>query len=892
MRSVAALSRFGVTLLVALTMAGCGGGGGSGASGGGGSGGGSTSGGLTVNPTTVTLSTAAGSNAPVTQTIAVTVTNPSAVAVGAAYPPGTAPATWLNIQVSGTAPNYTFSFTGNPAGVTAGTYSTTVAIGITSSNDTVLDYRNVSVTFTVSPLLNVSAGNLAFSHAIGATAPAAQVVQITGNGPISWSASADQAWVTLGATSGTTPAVANVGINPAGLSPGNYSSTISWSAGGLTRQTTVALVVSAPAIQPGAQQLTYSGINGAGIGAQTLQLTLNNNAVASWTASTNAPWVQLSATSGNFPQTISVSVDPALGALASGSHTASVTIYSTYSGVSLSSTVNVSLNLTPATLTFSAPQIILGGPDGADTSPVAAQLSLNTSGTAWPWQVTGLPTGALSSAMSGSVSGTPVSLSFQPSTSIVGGTYTQTAQFRAFVNGDVITRDVPVTVRIKPHHLFVKETGIALTSTAGPSQLSRSVTVRENRGMPVAFTATSDQPWLTIGGGTGTTGGSFQLTANPAALPLEAVSYANVSVSSSDPTITGTEVIHVGLYRTAATPAAQITASVPVAFAPGGPKVTGIAADPVRPYVYVSHGTSVVDIYHVYTGALVRTMTASGSSDLRSLAVSDDGARLYALDHGTLSVRVADISAATQDFIANWTNSTWSACSGCNNPFQFADLDYTRINGRRVLIGGDSDIFDAQTGAQLVNPGVSFFALNLAGSVSGDGTVIFTAGLGTSGYTAARRTLAYDELNDSVSLGTALTASKSSASRGVTTDFSGSIVYHACWYQDQTLERFDGATLATLSSISSGTNGGALPGPGGYVYCARYYDDFLSAGWPDLWAVNSTTGATITGRTYSVPDTVMERIFIISGDGLRILARSQATSSPTAGTLSSTAIGP
>jgi hypothetical protein len=115
------------------------------------------------------------------------------------------------------------------------------------------------------------------------------------------------------------------------------------------------------------------------------------------------------------------------------------------------------------------------------------------------------------------------------------------------------------------------------------------------------------------------------------------------------------------------------------------------------------------------------------------------------------------------------------------------------------------------------------------------------------------------------------------------------VVYRACWYAQQQIERYDGATLDTLSHIDTGGNGGAILGPDGLAYCARYYEEPV----PSVWAVNPATGAVVAGHEYNVTDPVMERQFVISGDGLRLLTRSQSLSTfATTGTLTSTTIAP
>jgi hypothetical protein len=870
--------RLAAALLLFSLLTACDGGGG----GGGGvdnGGRGSSGDGLTVGATSLTFTVPSDGSLPPAQNVPVTVTNSNAAQVGAGYAAGITPATWLNLAVTGTAPDFTFRFSVNPAGIQAGTRSTTVSIGITRSDGSVIAYRDVSVTLNVPPTLTLSRTAITLNYVIGGPAPTVQPVTVSGNGAVAWTASTltNLPWLTLSALSGTTPTSINVGANPTGMTPGAYTTSVNFSGGSSIRTLDVTLVVEAPAIALGQSQLSFSGINGAAFTAQSLSVALTNGVRTSWTASSNQPWLVLGASSGTTPQTVSVSVDPAIGPLASGQHSATISFTVPVGAVTLTSVATVTLNLTRPTLTVSTPTIEVGGADGSDTAPVPVQLSLNTGTRAYPWSVSGVVSQAQLAPQSGSVSSTPVALTVQPLATLVGNTYSATATFAATVNGDTVTRQIPITVRVKPYHLFVHDTGVALTSTPTLSKLTASITVRDNRETPIDWTASSDQAWLTVTNGSGMTPDSFQLTADPTSLPMEAISYANVTVSSTDPRVTNTEIVRVGLYRTASPPTAQVEATVL-----GTIKDTGIVADPVRPYVYITHGTSTIDVYHIYSGALLHTIDTGAGSDLRSLAVDDEGSRLYAADHGVLGIQVVDIAAATPTLAATWTNSRWSGCTGCAATGADADLDYTRINGRGVLIGGASQIIDATDGTLLRHSGGSYFVASLAATISGDGEKMFTASLNSSGHSVGRYALSFNELDDVVSMADPLVAGKDGASRGLSTDYAGSVLYRACWYSLQQIERFDGETLATLSTVTSGTNGGALLGPDGLVYCARYYSEFSTPS-PDLWAVDPTTGAVIASHEYTVDDQVRERQYTISGDGLRLLTRSQgATNSPTA----------
>ncbi len=161
-------------------------------------------------------------------------------------------ASWLSVAplASGTAPS-TISVLVSPAGLGAGTYTGSVQISATGASNSPV---SISVTLTVAPApasLAVSPQALTFNYTVGGTVPAAQNISITngGGGTLSWTASADSAWVGLAPASGTTPATMSVSVNPVNLLAGTYSATVRISATGATgspASISVTLVVQAP----------------------------------------------------------------------------------------------------------------------------------------------------------------------------------------------------------------------------------------------------------------------------------------------------------------------------------------------------------------------------------------------------------------------------------------------------------------------------------------------------------------------------------------------------------------------------------------------------------------------------------------------------------------------
>ncbi|HTF13262.1 MAG TPA: hypothetical protein VK643_01180, partial [Burkholderiales bacterium] len=413
---------------------------------------------------------------------------------------------------------------------------------------------NVSYTIQGTPVpIGANPNVLNFSFVTGAAAPAPQTVALTGD-PVAWTASANQPWIGITPGSGVVGGSVSVSVDPTGLAPNTYNGTITFTAGGNTAPVSVSLTVAAPAIQTSQNSLSYSGINGATIASQSLNIGMNNGAPLNWTAVTPPAdtWLVLNRTSGTQADPLVVSVNPANGPLASGSRNSTITLQD--SGSPLNKTINVTLALTKATLTASPVSVTLGGSNGRDFSGVPVQLSLNTGANSFAWTSTPSASFIQRSPVSGSVSATPQTTTLTPnSTGLTGGTHTGSVSFSTQINGDTVSTNLPVTFNLESHKLLVDGNGVALASTPGLSKLASTVRVRDNLGLATNWTASSNQPWLTVTAGR-TADGDLVLTANPAGLISDTVNLATVTITSPDTTVENTKTILVGLWVGSTTP--------------------------------------------------------------------------------------------------------------------------------------------------------------------------------------------------------------------------------------------------------------------------------------------------------------------------------------------------
>jgi uncharacterized protein (TIGR03437 family) len=209
----------------------------------------------------------------------------------------------------------------------------TLTVDAATGNDVIGIYSVSASTLAVTP------ASLQFGYTTGGTAPSAQSLQIAngGTGTLTWAATSSMSWLTLSASSGTAPSTVSVSVSVAGLSAGTYTGAIQVTATGASNSPLSIPVTLVVAAQPASllvapQALTFQYAAGGAVpAAQAVSIANGGGGSFSWTASNNAFWTALSATSGNVPGTLNISVNPAN--LAAGSYTTLVTISASDSSV-------------------------------------------------------------------------------------------------------------------------------------------------------------------------------------------------------------------------------------------------------------------------------------------------------------------------------------------------------------------------------------------------------------------------------------------------------------------------------------------------------------------------------------------------------------------------------
>jgi hypothetical protein len=361
------------------------------------------------------------------------------------------------------------------------------------------------------------------------------------------------------------------------------------------------------------------------------------------------------------------------------------------------------------------------------------------------------------------------------------------------------------------------------------------------------------------------------LTASPTGL-ADGFHQANVAVVSSNSAL-ASQNVRVGFY-VSSTASASSFSSPPVLFSTKyWLPPSNWVVDPIRPVTYTATGSSIA-IDHAYTGARVGSINVAGAS-YQSIAIGDDGSRLYALNITSSKIDVIDLDLQTV------VSSLSIPPSSPLVPVQFDQLRmlHMRVHGIPVLILNSMyianrismPILDAVTGQQLGTTGLGMSTDNDVFVGSRDGRVLYYSNAGLSGILGISRV----NLNASASgniygvLAGTSAGNNVAGLQDIATNADGSRVY-AAWYTDSFVRTFTYVNgifteAAQVTLLGAGNYGANIEtDPLGQVVIGvspdlRVYlpNDTLSYDWPGM-----TSPSVIDGGVGSLR---------VTSDGLRAL---------------------
>lgn len=659
----------------------------------------------------------------------------------------------------------------------------------------------------------------------------------------SWTVSSGASWLKPAVTSGSGNATLAVSFDASGLAVGNYNTTMIISANdGQSVTLSATLSVQPSGLISNASGLTFNAINGAPVPAQTISIDTDDKTSASWSASASVGWLSVTPSSGTTPASMALAVDPRVGTLASGSYSNTLTLAAPGQSTR---TLPVTLNLSPATLSASVNAVTLGGTYGRDfSSKPAVTLSLNTLSNSWPWTLDTLPTWATASSTGGSVSQTGSSLSFTavPNIAVVGSS-SRLLNATASVNGDQVKAAVLLTINKDKHTLIPSETGVALSGSPGWSRLTRTITVTDNFGNFGGMSASSSDSWLAAN----VNGNKIALVANPATLAADSLNIATVTITPTDADAVAPEVIRVAMWKGTRTPSSNATTVLPY---------SNVITDPIRPYAYVHNGGAYIDIYHLYTGQKIASITGLATS-LGDMTTSANGSLLYLLD---LSNRaLVTINLTTQTVTGNL-------------PLSAADKN-TRL---KILRPNGVEILALSTGAAYLTSNNTKLSLPLSSgtlAVSGDGKRLLQQSEDSGTVQIASYSVDYAALNGGTLYPAKITAASHAGAgtqgQDIALSLDGTQIYSASG-APKSCSILNPADLGVLGYLPAGDGApnNVKVGSDGRLYCGTAANGAVS----DIWLYSSSGTLLNQFKLTSTGKSLAARQMAVSGDGLILIA--------------------
>lgn len=396
--------------------------------------------------------------------------------------------------------------------------------------------------------------SLTFSADIGAAGPTALVSVEERNGrTLSWTATKTQPWLTLSPASGTTPASMTVTIDHSALSAGGSpftdTITIDDGAGGAAPVTIpVSLtVVERPTmvITPGLLYFTAVNTDTTPPGAKTFAISSQGGGTLEWTATANAPGVEVllekpgeplaTTVSGSGPATVTVHVRSVPGTAGLREGTIAISSSNATNG---SASVDIDYEVTSVTQALLVDRASLGFDIVAgQTATVSDVVNVTnasgasvTWGTVFPYTEAAPPPSwiQVSPAVAESAAGATI-----PMTVTVDASALSPGTHSAVITIDDHTGNSPpavvgVLVVVRAAAIAFSDDAVSIPVTEGGESATQSVTLSNPGDAPLVFTPVvtmnTGAGWLTVtptGELTLEPGGSlpFTVTTNPVGLP-------------------------------------------------------------------------------------------------------------------------------------------------------------------------------------------------------------------------------------------------------------------------------------------------------------------------------------------------------------------------------------
>lgn len=380
-------------VLVALAssiLAACGGGGGGGAS--------TPAGAFTLSETSATFSVFRNAVAPASREIAMSITGPKVAYVGAAYENGQTQPAWLGINLTGSGSSYKLVLRVLSTSLPAGQYTSTFAVGTADSDGKVLKKQNVTVTYTLTAGIAMTAAPLAAGFVFGDTRTSAPVSINVQAANRQWTLTSNAAWLQVPEGPQSGDAAVNGTIDVGNLAPGSYTATVSaTSSADLADSTSIDIVITVtPAVFTVAPEAVLLG--GTDGRSNTLQQAVNfslsaGNGIHPYTVwletDDGGSWLVADSTAGMVGSAGgTVTLTASRAGLTGGTRTGQLTISVDVNGTTLTEIRPVTFHTEASRIVTTASGVGLSRVPGRDVLTRRVKVLSNLGRTDVPWAAT------------------------------------------------------------------------------------------------------------------------------------------------------------------------------------------------------------------------------------------------------------------------------------------------------------------------------------------------------------------------------------------------------------------------------------------------------------------------------------------------------------------------
>lgn len=359
----------------------------------------------------------------------------------------------------------------------------------------------------------------------------------------------------------------------------------------------------------------------------TVNHFLTADFATSWSASSNQPWVSVTPSSSKGAATLQSTID--ISGLGVGTFVANINIQDDDFPFN-SATISHVINLTAPVL--NAPdEVTINGPLGTgDESEKSLEFSIKTGTKQHPYTVSftnaSNETWLDVSPLTGTVDESGQTIQLTTANDLAPGVYNGTLTLTVDVDGYPLTKPIPIAFYKEVNRLVAQSNGVSLLKSPSRSLLTKDVKIVSSLGRNnIPWQAVSDQNWLSATL-SGVTGDSLTLIADTSDLTPDTYYSASISISSSDPEITNTETIRVGLHYLN-DDSASMSVNIPEV-SPNNNLIPYLVTSPVEPIAFVAVSNQIL-AYNVHTGTLDRSFSLPLGPVIKGMTISSDGLLLY-----------------------------------------------------------------------------------------------------------------------------------------------------------------------------------------------------------------------------------------------------------------------